>query len=102
MLPLSRVTDATLDVLEALIDSVDPVWGLRLVKSTGRPAGSVYPILERLERTGWVESAWDEDAARSGPRRRLYRVTTDGAAQARQLVAARRPAPRAHARTVQP
>lgn len=83
---LSRVTPATLDVLEALLGSSDSVWGLRIVTLTGRPAGSVYPILERLERTGWVESAWEDDPQRSGPRRRLYRLTADGAEAARALV----------------
>ena len=103
MLALGRVTPATLDVLEALLDAVDPVWGLRLVKATGRPAGSVYPILERLERAGWVKSAWDEYDSRSGPRRRLYRVTAEGAAQARELLVARRRAvPNLIGRTVEP
>jgi PadR family transcriptional regulator, regulatory protein PadR len=102
MEPLSRVTPATLDVLDAVLDAGAPVWGLRLVKATGRPAGSVYPILERLERAGWVESTWDDDADRSGPRRRLYRPTADGAVEARALLAARRVAPVVRARTVQP
>ena len=102
MEPLSRVTPATLDVLGALIESGGPVWGLRLVKATGRPAGSVYPILERLERTGWVDSSWDDDAERPGPRRRLYRPTPDGAVAARELLTARRPAPALRPRTVQP
>ena len=78
MKPLGRMTPATADVLEALLDAGDPVWGLRIVKVTGRPAGSVYPILERLERLGWATSHWDEDADRTGPRRRLY-VLSDGA-----------------------
>ena len=102
MEPLSRVTPATLDVLGALLDASAPVWGLRLVKATGRPAGSVYPILERLERAGWVDSSWEDDAQRPGPRRRLYRPTPDGAVAARALLASRRPAPSVQTRTVQP
>jgi len=78
---LSRMTPATADVLDALLSS-GSVWGLRIVKTTGRPAGSVYPILERLERAGWVASVWEDDPARSGPRRRLYELTTDGRAAA--------------------
>ncbi len=84
---LARVTAATLDVLEALLDAPDSVWGLRIVTLTGRPAGSVYPILERLERAGWAESEWEDDPARSGPRRRLYRLTAGGAEAARALLA---------------
>lgn len=98
MEPLSRLTPATLDVLDALLDAPDPVWGLRIVKRTGRPAGSVYPILERLERAGWVESEWEDDPDRSGPRRRLYRLGADGTEAARAALAARRPARAAGAR----
>jgi PadR family transcriptional regulator, regulatory protein PadR len=83
MKPLSRMTPATLDVLGALIAEPPPTWGLRLVGLTGRPTGSVYPILERLERAEWISSEWEDDPERSGPRRRLYRLTADGAEAAR-------------------
>jgi len=82
MEPLSRVTPATADVLSALLSHSEPMWGLLVVKETERPAGSVYPILERLERLGWAASEWESDGERSGPRRRLYRLTHDGAAAA--------------------
>lgn len=78
--PLPRVTAATVDVLRALGSEPLPQWGLKLIKATGRPPGSVYPILERLERLGWVTSSWEEDPERSGPRRRFYRLTPAGAA----------------------
>lgn len=78
MEPLARLTQATADVLQTLLDDSGPVWGLRVVSATGRPAGSVDPIMERLERAGWVVSEWEVDAARSGPRRRLDELTGDG------------------------
>lgn len=87
MQPLTRITPATIDVLNALLGEPDSIWGLRIVGLTGRPAGSVYPILERLERAGWVESEWEDDPSRSGPRRRLYRLTADGAEAARATTA---------------
>lgn len=87
---LPRVTAATVDVLDVLLGDDEPVWGLRIVKASGRPSGSVYPILERLERLGWATSRWDDDAQRSGPRRRLYDLTTDGRTAARATVAAHR------------
>ena len=86
MKPLGRMTPATADVLEALLGAVDPIWGLRIVKATGRSAGSVYPILERLERLGWTTSQWDDDADRAGPRRRLYSLSGETRASARAVV----------------
>lgn len=85
--PLSRLTPATLDVLDELLTADAPVWGLRIVKVSGRPAGSVYPILDRLERSGWVTSTWEDDPDRTGPRRRLYRLTAEGAPAARDALA---------------
>lgn len=86
---LPRVTAATLDVLDALLAAAQPTWGLRIIGATGRPAGSVYPILARLEERGWVTSLW-EDEERRGPRRRLYVLTDDAAIAARALLSARR------------
>jgi DNA-binding PadR family transcriptional regulator len=89
MLRLARVTPATVDVLRVLLDTTESTWGLRLVGQTGRPAGSIYPILARLEEGGWVSSHWDEDVKR-GPRRRLYTLTSEGRQSASELVAADR------------
>jgi PadR family transcriptional regulator PadR len=90
--PLPRLGRATVDVLAVLLESDEPRWGLELIKQTGRPSGTVYPLLDRLERAGWVTSRWDDDAGRPGPRRRMYRLTPDGAVAARDAVreAARR------------
>ena len=89
MQPLSRITPATIDVLQCLLSSAAPTWGLLVIRESGRPAGSVYPILDRLERSGWVTSRWDDDKSRSGPRRRLYELTGDGASAARQAIRTR-------------
>lgn len=78
MIPLRRVTGATVDVLEALLASDEPVWGLRVIKQTDRLPGTVYPILERLESQGWVTSTWEQDSSRSGPRRRFHALTPEG------------------------
>lgn len=93
MEPLVRVTNATVSVLDALLEHPDGVWGLLVIKRSGRPAGTVYPILDRLERSGWVASRWEEHNDRSGPRRRYYRLTDDGAAAARDVVNAFRVQP---------
>ena len=51
---------------------------LRHHRSTGLPSGTVYPALSRLERDGYVRSAWEDErrAHEEGrPARRYYRVT---------------------------
>ncbi|MBC7723451.1 MAG: helix-turn-helix transcriptional regulator [Burkholderiaceae bacterium] len=88
MEPLSRMTGATVDVLTSLIGCGGATWGLRIVKDSLRPPGTVYPLLDRLERAGWVRSEWEDDPARTGPRRRLYELTAGGALAARAAVAA--------------
>ena len=92
---LSRVTPATLDVLEALMGPDEELYGLKIAQNAGRKAGSVYPILARLEEAGWVESSWEsEERAERGPRRRFYRLCPDGLAAARALLLERRGAVR--------
>jgi PadR family transcriptional regulator, regulatory protein PadR len=90
-----RVTDATLDVLEVLLDGGDDLYGLKVAKATGRPTGSVFPILARLEGFGWAISEWEAgDPADRGPRRRFYRLSPGGMAGARELLAQRRAKPK--------
>lgn len=83
---IQRVTEPTVDVLRVLLESRDPVWGLQLVATTGRKAGSIYPILGRLEEAGWISGEWEPDDARTGARRRLYRLTATGATEAPPVV----------------
>ena len=86
-----RVTDATLDVLEVLLGPDDELYGLKIAKAIDRPTGSVFPILARLEQMGWAVSAWEttEPSAR-GARRRFYRLSPEGVAGARAVLAERR------------
>jgi DNA-binding PadR family transcriptional regulator len=44
---------------------------------------SLYPMLYRLERRGWLKSAWEE--TRAGRRRRRYRITSTGRARLAEL-----------------
>jgi len=45
---------------------------------------SLYPLLYRLEKRGWIRGRWVEKASQR--RRRYYRLTTEG----RQVLAAKR------------
>lgn len=80
------MTAATVDVLRVLVGAGGPVWGLRVIKDAGRPAGTVYPALDRLEQSGWVRSWWAVDEERPGPRRRYYELTTEGALAATRVI----------------
>jgi PadR family transcriptional regulator PadR len=92
---LSRVTDATLDVLEALMGPDEELYGLKIAQNAGRKAGSVYPILAGLEEAGWVVSSWErEERDERGPRRRFYRFSPGGLGSARALLTERRGAVR--------
>jgi PadR family transcriptional regulator len=88
---LSRITPATLDVLEVLLDDKAEHYGLAVAKKAGLATGSTFPILARLERIGWASSYWEQtDAASRGPRRRFYQLTPEGMAGAHKLIAERR------------
>lgn len=87
-----RITAALFVVLQELLAS-DQRFGLDLMKKTGLPSGTVYPILARLEEAGMVESEWDTSPAR-GPRRRLYSLTPKGVQEAQRAEASLTPAAR--------
>jgi transcriptional regulator len=55
---------------------------------------SLYPLLYRLEKRGWIEGRWVERAGQR--RRRLYRLTPEG----RKVLAAQRGGWRVFARAV--
>jgi len=80
------MTGPTLKVLGQLMDA--PIKGLSgadVSKTTGIASGTLYPILFRLEKAGWLSSKWeDADASEMGrPRKRLYSMTSVGAQEAR-------------------
>jgi PadR family transcriptional regulator PadR len=86
-----RMTASVLKVAAALLaDPTAERYGLQLMQATGLPSGTLYPILVRLERAGWVESRWEQadPAAEGRPARRYYRLTRDGAVEARREVTA--------------
>jgi PadR family transcriptional regulator, regulatory protein PadR len=90
-----KMTMTTLSVLRLMLD--DPTheyYGWELCQAAGLQSGTVYPILARLEKAGWLTSAKEvtdaaEQPQRRHPRRprRFYRLTTDGAERARVALA---------------
>ncbi|MET7881286.1 PadR family transcriptional regulator [Micromonospora profundi] len=89
-----RITGPLLAVLNALLNADDnELHGWAIMKTTGKSGPTIYKILERLDESKWVTSRWEDDAEPGKPRRRYYRLTPHGATSARELIAARRPAP---------
>jgi DNA-binding MarR family transcriptional regulator len=86
-----RLTKPTLAVLDVLLAARpdDDVWGLRICERADLGSGTVYPILERLARAGWVQSRWEADHPSGRPRRRLYQITAAGRAELATALAAR-------------
>ena len=87
-----RMTDQTLRILEAMLEDPSADWyGLQLSRAASLKSGTIYPALARLEHYGWVDSTWEPiDPREAGrPKRKLYRLTREGAATARLLLAER-------------
>jgi DNA-binding PadR family transcriptional regulator len=96
--PPLRLTVPLLAVLAALLDAGNDRYGLDLMRETGLPSGTLYPVLRRLQDAGWVDAHWEDvDPAAAGrPARRYYRLTVEGATAAASALATlprRRPAP---------
>lgn len=75
-----RPGTTTLTLLAAIRDG--DAYGLDLVERTGLSSGTVYPVLGRLRRRGWIDGVWEDQARadREGrPRRKYYRLTPAGA-----------------------
>ncbi|GAA4588291.1 hypothetical protein GCM10023107_08920 [Actinoplanes octamycinicus] len=87
------MTAALAGVLQAfLAEPAAERYGLDIMQATGCPSGTVYPILIRLQRAGWLESRWEEiDPALAGrPARRWYRLAPDAVTTVRGEVGAYR------------
>jgi DNA-binding PadR family transcriptional regulator len=75
--PLSLSAVAVLDAITRRIRH-----GFDIMDATGLPSGTVYPILGRLERDGYVRSRWEAQITafrEKRPPRRYYEVTAAGA-----------------------
>ena len=84
-----RITGPVLKVLGALMSSGRfELSGADIARATKLASGTLYPILFRLERAGWLESHWEagDPEALGRPRRRFYCVTALGARSAKAAV----------------
>lgn len=86
-----RVTPPLLDVVQALTQMDEKIYGWDLAARCGQSAPNVYRALERLLGAGWVGYEWEAENPEPGkPRRRFYWLTEEGTLQAPRLLAERR------------
>ena len=82
-----RLSGPTLKVLGAFLSAPrDELSGADLARyAPGIGPGTLYPLLQRLERAGWVDSRWEtEDPSVLGrPQRHYYHLTSLGVERAR-------------------
>jgi len=72
-------------ILWTLKKKGDKMYGYEIMQSLGLKtngrwipkAGTIYPILRRLEKRGLVKSEWATSKT-GGPSRRYYKITPDG------------------------
>src|SRR3954470_16714177 len=70
---------ATLTVLQAIASGY--LYGFDIMDVTGLPSGTVYPILSKLEDSGFLKSRWEDPRTarrEKRPPRRSYEITGDG------------------------
>ena len=85
-----RLSHQTLKVLSLFMSQpASRLAGSDIWRETGIQSGTLYPILARLEKAGWLDSEWEsidpKEAAR--PRKRLYWITGLGQTEARSAFA---------------
>jgi PadR family transcriptional regulator len=81
------MTTQTLTVLALFLSDPAGEWyGFDIADRTRLKTGTLYPLLARLEKEGWLHSRWEDlDPHEAGrPRRRLYTLTGHGREAARR------------------
>lgn len=79
---LSQLRRGVLEFCVLSLLGDESLYGFDLVRRLGdvdglvTSEGTIYPLLGRLRREGWVTTAWVE--SESGPPRRYYSVTSQG------------------------
>jgi len=76
---LKPLSLSALAVLGAVSRSIR--YGFDIMDTTDLPSGTVYPVLGRLERDGYVRSKWESQTIaqrEKRPPRRYYEITASG------------------------
>lgn len=89
--PDPRLSHQTLRVLKVFLEGPrEGLAGSDIWKSLGLLAGTIYPMLLRLEHAGWLKGEWEKlSASELGrPCKRIYKLTPTGYNKAREALAA--------------
>lgn len=81
-----KPTRRTKRVLLVLLTGAGKLSSYPIARAAQVSGGHVYVILARLEREGWVASAWEDRPVNPAQRRRFYQLTRVGRAQALTLL----------------
>lgn len=86
-----KMTRPVMAVLEVLLaaTSGSPAWGFSICHDADLGSGTVYPILDRLAKYGWITSHEETEPHPGRPARRYYELTSSGRAQAAEALEAR-------------
>jgi PadR family transcriptional regulator PadR len=80
--PLTQLRRGVLEFCVLSLLAEEERYGFDLVRRLGEvdglvtSEGTIYPLLSRLRRDGWVTTSWQESD--SGPPRRYYAITGEG------------------------
>ena len=86
-----RMSLQTLRVLEAFLENpTQELAGADVQKRGPLASGTLYPILMRLQKLGWLETRWEQETTAGRPPRHLYRLTGNGREWAREELRAAR------------
>ncbi len=85
-----ELTPRMADLIKIFLENPDQErYGFELMKITGMPSGSLYPLLAKLEAARWLATGRENiDARAEGrPARRFYRIEPAAIVPARQQLA---------------
>lgn len=84
-----RMSQQTVALFNALLTKPrDWRYGYDLSRETSLKSGTLYPILMRLNKRGWLETRWTEPETPGRPPRHMYRLTVGGLRGVREFMAA--------------
>lgn len=85
-----RMSAQTVSLLKAFVaEPRDWRYGYDLSRATALKSGTLYPILMRLAKRGWLETRWTQPELPGRPPRHMYRLTSEGVRCARASLASK-------------